>query len=113
MADEVAAFFDGYSDDVCALAKALREHVKDAAPNATETLHTGWKVVSYGHKKKFCAIAPHAEWVNLQFHNGAVLDDPTHLLEGTGKAMRHHKVHTPAELGPELTSLIREAVNRA
>ena len=89
MADEVATFFNGYSDDVCALAKALREQVMDAAPNATETLHTGWKVVSYGHKKKFCAI------------------------EGTGKAVRHHKVHTAAKLGPELSNLIRKAANRA
>lgn len=113
MADEIAAFFDDYSDDVCALANALRQHVKDAAPNATETLHTGWKVVSYGVKKKFCAIAPHAEWVNLQFHNGAALDDPAQLLEGTGKAMRHHKIHKTADLNPKLTNLIREAANRA
>ncbi len=113
MADEIEAFFGGYSEDVATLAKALRKHVKKAVPNATETLHTGWKVVSYGYSKKFCAIAPHSEWINLQFHDGAALDTDTQLLQGTGKSMRHTKIHRTSDLNSNLTALIRQAADRA
>jgi hypothetical protein len=36
--------------------------------------------------------------VNLQLIKGARLTDPRHLLEGTGKGIRHLKLRTPAEI---------------
>ena len=79
------------------------------APGCTETLHTGWKVISYGHKKKFCAIAPHTKWVNLQFHAGARIADDHGLLSGSGKSMRHAKISASSDLGASLAELIRQA----
>ncbi|NKC01761.1 MAG: hypothetical protein GKR90_25130 [Pseudomonadales bacterium] len=93
------------------VAQALREFVKETAPGCSETLHLGWKVISYGDKKKFCAIAPHAKWVNLQFHNGASLTDPEGRMGGTGKSIRHMKVASSDELDDYLSTLIKEAIS--
>ena len=107
-------FLSGYGSDIADLAQALRAFVLDATPEAVETLHVGWKVISYGSRgrgriSKFCAIAPHARWVNLQFHRGTELRDSTGLLKGTGKAMRHAQLTSSADLTADLASLIEEA----
>jgi hypothetical protein len=40
------------------------------------------------------ALIPHGRWVNLQLADGAVLPDPAGLIEGTGKRIRHVKIHS-------------------
>ncbi len=106
---DIDEFIDTYTPDVAELGRETRAFITKASPDANETLHIGWRVISYGHKKKFCAIAPHGKWVNLQFHNGANIDDPNDLLEGTGKSMRHVKIQSSKDLNKNLKSLIKTA----
>jgi len=96
------------------MARGLRALVLRIVPDAEERVHRPWKTVAYGRKKKFCAISPHREWVNLQFHGGASLPDPSGLLEGTGRAMRHVKVASTKDVERSgLAKLIREAARLA
>ncbi len=112
--DSVEEFLDGYAPEVRALALALSARVREVVPDAAEQLHRSWRTIAYGRTRKFCAIAPHQTWVNLQFHNGATLQDPTGLLEGTGKSMRHVKVPTSADLDDErVATLLRHAAEGA
>ena len=114
MADPIEQFFASYDSDVQELALGLRALVRRLVPEAEEKLHRPWKTVAYGHTAKFCAISPHKSWVNLQFHSGSNLKDPSDLLEGTGKSMRHVKVATPGDLKRKaLSVLIREAAHAA
>jgi hypothetical protein len=116
MADPIESFFRSYEPSVEELAAGLRALVRRLVPNAEEKLHRPWKTVAYGSskKRKFCAISPHKSWVNLQFHNGSSLSDPSGLLEGTGKSMRHVKIATKADLDrAALAGLIREAASLA
>lgn len=110
---EIEEFIDTYSSSVAALGHETRSFVRKAAPDASENLHIGWRVISYGNRKKFCAIAPHGRWINLQFHDGANLEDPNDLLEGTGKSMRHVKVKSTKDLNRKLRELISEAADAA
>lgn len=49
--------------------------------------------------------------VGIEFWRGATLPDPHHLLEGTGKNLRHVRVRTTAEAtSSSLISLVREAL---
>jgi hypothetical protein len=49
--------------------------------------------------------------VGVEFWRGASLRDPHHLLEGTGKNLRHVKVRTAEEArAPALAALVRQAV---
>ena len=44
-------------------------------------------------RRNIVYIAPHNDYVRLGFFNGATMPDPDNLLEGTGKKLRHIKVH--------------------
>ena len=114
MADAVEQFLDAYDPKVAKLALATRKLVLRLVPDADEKVLRPWKTIAYGCKKKFCAISPHARWVNLQFHSGGSLADPKGLLEGTGKSMRHVKISAAADLrGKPLADLIRAAAEQA
>ena len=110
---DIDLFLEGYDPAVAQLAQALRRAVRDVVPDADETLHGGWKVISYGLSRKFCAIAPHNNWVNLQFHAGAQLDDPAGLLTGTGKSMRHVRIVPEAGIPTGLAALLQVAADKA
>ena len=64
-------------------------------------------------QKKIFAVAPHAKWVNIQFHQVASLDDVSDLLEGSGKSMRHVKVNSKKDLSRRLAPLIKQAATNA
>lgn len=61
-----------------------------------------------------CSIGVFVRHVTLAFHQGKDLKDPAGILEGKGKAMRHTKLKTLAELDrPEIRSYLREARTQA
>jgi hypothetical protein len=98
MSDEVERFLAAYDDAVKAVALAARAAIFRWVPDAEEKVLPAWKTIAYASGKKFCAVSPHQEWVNLQFHQGAALPDPSGLLEGTGKSMRHVKLGSKADV---------------
>ena len=54
--------------------------------------------------------AVYAKHVNLGFNQGATLDDPKGVLQGTGKAVRHITIKTASDLEqPELRACLRRA----
>ena len=59
----------------------------------------------------YCYVLPYERWVNLGFYQGALLPDPTGLLEGTGARLRHVKVRSleAAEV-PAVRALIEAAL---
>jgi len=114
MPDEVRSFLEAYPPEVRALALGARELVLRLVPTAEEKVHRPWKTIAYGLSRKFCAISPYRSWINLHFHRGASLPDPTGLLEGTGRAARHVKLTVPADLRRRaLGALIRAASREA
>jgi hypothetical protein len=58
-----------------------------------------------------CGVFAFKEHVDIEFWRGTTLPDPSGLLEGTGKTLRHVKVLTPADAqAPALRALLRAAV---
>lgn len=52
-----------------------------------------------------------SDHINLGFMKGSDVDDPHNLLEGSGKAMRHVKLHDPREVDRSaLRALLKNAV---
>ena len=50
-------------------------------------------------------------YINLAFFKGTLLPDPKLLLEGTGKGMRHIKIHSEKDINKEqIISWIKEAI---
>ncbi len=59
-------------------------------------------------RRNIVYIAPHNNYVRLGFFNGATMPDPNNLLEGTGKKLRHIKVH---EINDQLRDALTKYVN--
>jgi hypothetical protein len=86
-----------------ALALALRQILLEVAPDAVEKVYRNHPTATwYGSGPKlrdmFCYIATATAHVNLGFCYGALLEDPSHVLEGEGKRMRHIKFRTRQDL---------------
>ena len=75
------------------------------------------RIASFGVGPKkmtenYAYIGVQKSCVNLGFYHGAVLSDPTGLLEGTGKKLRHVKIHSlKAARARALKELLRQSVS--
>ena len=96
--DTVEDILKGRSPQVCDWTQKLRGMVKRLAPEAEERPINGWKAIWYYHHEGFLAILPLKDSVNLGFAGGTELPDPKHLLEGTGKRIRHVKIRSDKDL---------------
>jgi hypothetical protein len=112
-------FLSAYDPHIADLALALREIILDTAPEASESVYQVYTVaVWFGFSGKmkdmFCYIATSAKHVNLGFPHGSTLPDPSKVLEGDGKAMRHVKFRTLDDLErPFVRRYIQAAMEQA
>jgi hypothetical protein len=110
--EEILARFDPH---VRKLAVGARSLIEAAYPEVVEVPWPRQNVVGYGVGPKkmsehFCYIALHKDHINLGFNQGAELPDPTGLLEGPGKTLRHTKIAEPDKLEqPALRTLLEAA----
>jgi hypothetical protein len=108
-----------YDPRIANLALALREIVLDEAPEAFESLVNGYAVaIGFSFTGKplkdgFCHVVTYKNCVNLGFNRGALLADPDGALEGSGKLIRHLRVHNHDELDrPIIRRLVRAAIEQ-
>src|SRR5271163_4000995 len=100
---QLVGFLGAYDPHIADLALALREIVLEEAPDASESVYQVYTVaIWFGFSGKmkdmFCYIATNAKHVNLGFPRGTSLADPNRVLEGDGKAMRHIKFASLADM---------------
>ncbi len=79
-------------DDLRLIGRAWFEKMRDCGDDVTELIHDGCPVACvedtpFGYVNVFKAH------VSIGFFYGTTLDDPAHLLEGSGKRMKHVKLH--------------------
>jgi len=72
-----------------AIAEQLRRVVLDAVPEAIERVRTGWRLIGYDLPVRrrtvfFAWIWLEPEHVHLGFPRGVLMEDPAHVLQGTG-----------------------------
>jgi hypothetical protein len=92
-----------------AVAKALLELIKKAAPNAKAAIK--WGVPWWSQNRDMFCIYTASDHINFGFYHAVKLDDPDDLLEGTGKSMRHIKIYDAADIQKtKFTKLIKQAV---
>lgn len=93
------------------VAEGLRRLITATVSDASERAYSGWNNLIYSHEgSDFCYIQPQRRWVNLGFPRGASLSDPSGVLEGTGRSLRHVKIRTPQDIDrEEIRALITAA----
>jgi hypothetical protein len=91
------------------VAEAVREVVRAVAPELR--VEKKWGQPWYVGTDLVLLVGEFTHHVGVEFWRGTSLSDPRHLLEGTGKNLRHVKVRTTAAAtSPALIALVREAV---
>ena len=99
------------------LCQALRNLVASLDKDFVEVVWLRQGIASFGVGPKkmtehYAYIGIQSSYVNLGFYHGAALRDPTHLLEGTGKRLRHVKIRTDAEgKNAAIAALLRNAID--
>lgn len=103
-------------EDLQPIVSALRALILSVDSNAVEVVRLGERTATYGlgprkMKDGYVYILPYSSWVNLGFYQGALLNDPSGVLEGTGKKLRHIKMRNLEDTQVEMVEkLIRAAL---
>lgn len=106
---DVDRFVEHVDPTLRAIVEALREMIRTEAPTLREQLKMN--LPTYSLRDDVCYIAPYSRHVNLGFHFGAHIKDPKNLLQGTGKNLRHVKIHSSAEArSSDIRALLGAAV---
>ena len=112
-----AQLLERHTDQVRAIVTAAYEVVREVIPDATEQVDLADGLVAFGFgppggmrlRNLAIAVQPHSGHVNVQFADGATLPDPTGIMEGTGKRIRHVKCRSVEDARrPALRDLLRQ-----
>lgn len=97
------------NDELRRLAKRWFEVMRACGPDVRELLHDGMPTACVGDAA-FAYVNAFTDHVNVGFFQGASLQNPQRLLQGTGKRMRHVKLRWGENIDEAaLTSLITTA----
>ena len=98
------------------ICRSLRRVITALHEDYVEVVWPRQKIASYGIGPKkmtehYAYIAVLGSHVNLGFYHAGPLADPSGLLEGTGKNLRHIKLLDAASVKrPAIAALLREAI---
>jgi hypothetical protein len=113
-------FLKPYAPEIRDLALKLRELVLEEMAPCYENIYDAYSAVAIGYgtsdrlKDGIFHIAVYSKHVNLGFNDGATLDDPKGILQGSGNRIRHISIKTPEDIKrPELRAYVRRARKKA
>ena len=87
----IDAWLKQHTGELGAVAKKWFEVMRNCGDEVRELLHDGCPTACLGDVP-FAYVNVFTAHVNVGFFQGASLPDPAHLLQGTGKFMRHVKL---------------------
>jgi hypothetical protein len=91
----------------------LAEICRAAIPGCTEAVWHGSPKFCLADGTCVAYVAAFTNHADLGLIQGALLEDPDGLLEGTGKGLRHVKLEAPSAVPKvKLVKLLKEAVKR-
>lgn len=113
---DIEQHFPELSPDVLEISNELQSIILRLFPAAEVTSdedNIGFGFGS-GYKDMVFVISPYTKHVNLGIVNGASLDDPEGLMQGSGKVHRHIKLHLVKDVhAPGLGELMQRALREA
>jgi len=93
----IADWFGRQSEPFKTMAMTWFDLMRDSGRDVEELLHDGYPIVCVD-EAPFAYVNAYRDHVNVGFFYGALLDDPTHLLEGAGRRGRHVKLKPGREV---------------
>ena len=117
----LATLLEPHSPTVRDVFGALRVLVRDVMPDVNEQVDLPDRLLAFGFgpsggvrmRGLAVALIPHTAHVNVQLADGAQLDDPAGIVEGTGKRIRHVKCRSLDDVArPALRALLEDQALR-
>jgi hypothetical protein len=87
----IDAWLDAHPGELGSIARVWFKVMRNCGDEVREILHDGCPVACLGDVP-FASVNVFTSHVNVGFFQGAALPDPAHLLQGSGKFMRHVKL---------------------
>jgi hypothetical protein len=87
----IDAWLEAQRDDLRPLVETWFVRMRQRGGDVRELMHDGCPTACVGDAA-FGYVSAYTDHVNVGFFFGALLKDPAHLLEGTGKRGRHVKL---------------------
>src|SRR5882762_11106777 len=113
-------FLKPYDREIRELALQLRALVLAEMAPCYENIYDAYSAVAIGYgtsdrlRDGIFHIAVYSKHVNLGFNDGATLDDPKGILQGSGNRIRHLTIKTPDDIKrAEVRAYIRRARKKA
>lgn len=104
----VDAWLRAQRDDLRPLVQTWFSYMRQRGNDVRELMHDLAPTACAGDAA-FGYVNAYREHVNVGFFFGAFLDDPAHLLEGTGKRMRHVKLRPGRDVDSEALAALIDA----
>lgn len=112
----VAGFIARYAPPLARELRACRRAMRARFPRGVELVYDNYNALVFGYgpserpSEALLSLAAYPRWVTLCFLQGAQLQDPAHLLSGSGRQVRSLRLAGAADLAlPEVGALIDAA----
>jgi hypothetical protein len=117
---ELDGFIARYTPELAAQTHAALARMRARLPGATILVYDNYNALAIGFApgeragQAILSIAAYPRWLTLFFLHGAGLDDPAHLLQGSGSRVRSIRLAGPETLDdPQVEALIAAALASA
>jgi len=117
---ELDGFLSKYTPDIASRARKILAKMRARLPGAIELVYDNYNALAIGFgpteraSDAIFSIAVFPRWVSLFFFQGAKLEDPGKILQGSGKTIRHIVLEGPETLDrPAVKALMKQALERA
>ena len=118
---DLAILLEPHTTTVRDVFRALHALTREVMPDAQEQVDLPDRVLAFGFgppggvrmRGLAVGLIPHGAHVNVQLADGALLDDPAGIVEGTGKRIRHVKCRSVEDVArPALRALVEQQAER-
>jgi hypothetical protein len=119
-ARQLDSFLDKYTPEVATTARDCLKKMRTRLPGATQIVYDNYNALAIGFgpsekaSEAIFSIVLYPRYVRLFFLQGAGLPDPTNMLQGSGKIVRHIRLELAADLDQSaICELMATALQRA
>ena len=119
-AEQWDGFLARFNPEIVALVRSALTRMRKRLPGAVELVYDNFNalVVGFGPTERasdaLFSLAIYPRWANLFFLQGARLKDPTGLLQGRGRVVRHIRLSDPNLIDdPGIRDLMKRAQAQA
>ncbi len=114
--DDIDQLLSAHPEPIQELSREIVAAIQASVPDATVKVARGWHSLNFRHPRAgyVCGVFPHDDRVEVAFEAGALLSDPTAVLEAgstSGKRVRYVRYRPGDAVEPAiLDAFVQESV---